>query len=266
MDRKKGFTLIELLVVIAIIALLLSILIPSLLRVKEAARCLVCQTNMKGLVTSWYLYLNENRQLIPSSYTYSTNIVESDERDWAWAPWDTAAGCSTVDYKNAPLKDHLEGIRRGSLYPYVESMKPYHCPSDKKNYRTYSMPDSLNGQWGYGTDHRWPILLKKNELNAPAQRYIFLEEQDPRGYNINSWALDRRGIESDRWMDPFVTWHAGKSCLAFGDGHTEAHKWSDETTDLFGRYYSDAAGIFDFKPTTTEGIADLKYVHRGWPR
>jgi len=54
--RKKGFTLIELLVVIAIIALLLSILMPSLQKVKESARSLVCRSNQKQLGLGFQTY------------------------------------------------------------------------------------------------------------------------------------------------------------------------------------------------------------------
>jgi len=44
--RNKAFTLIELLVVIAIIALLLSIMMPALRKVKEQARKVVCASNL----------------------------------------------------------------------------------------------------------------------------------------------------------------------------------------------------------------------------
>ena len=57
---KKGFTLIELLVVIAIIALLLSIIMPSLQFVKKQAEHTVCLSNLGNLSKAWYAYANEN--------------------------------------------------------------------------------------------------------------------------------------------------------------------------------------------------------------
>ncbi|MHC4682543.1 MAG: prepilin-type N-terminal cleavage/methylation domain-containing protein [Planctomycetota bacterium] len=50
--RRKGFTLIELLVVIAIIALLMSILMPALQRVKKQAKSVACLSKLK----QWGLY------------------------------------------------------------------------------------------------------------------------------------------------------------------------------------------------------------------
>lgn len=62
---NKGFTLIELLVVIAIIALLLSVVLPSLNRVKEYSRRTICATNMRSLATLVTLYAQGNDDYIP---------------------------------------------------------------------------------------------------------------------------------------------------------------------------------------------------------
>jgi prepilin-type N-terminal cleavage/methylation domain-containing protein len=61
----RGFTLIELLVVVAIIALLVSILVPSLGKAKELARRAVCSANLSAMGKGWQAYWSENDFGIP---------------------------------------------------------------------------------------------------------------------------------------------------------------------------------------------------------
>ena len=86
MRRKKAFTLVELLVVIAIIALLISILLPSLSRARELSKRLVCASNVKGIGTSAKIYANDNNEkwMIPgfkgSCVTDESSAVEYVEK------------------------------------------------------------------------------------------------------------------------------------------------------------------------------------------
>ena len=67
-SREAGFTLIELLVVISIIALLLSILMPSLGKAKKSAQRVVCGSQLKQIGVVAYLYGSENDDWLPPSY------------------------------------------------------------------------------------------------------------------------------------------------------------------------------------------------------
>src|SRR5262245_51060072 len=59
--RESAFTLIELLVVVSIIALLISILLPSLSKAKERARAVACAANLQQIGVALGCYLHENR-------------------------------------------------------------------------------------------------------------------------------------------------------------------------------------------------------------
>ena len=67
MKIRKAFTLIELLVVIAIIALLLSILMPSLQKVKAKARQVFCLCNIRQVMIATQTYSMSNDSKLPFS-------------------------------------------------------------------------------------------------------------------------------------------------------------------------------------------------------
>src|SRR3954471_10791 len=57
---RRGFSLVELMVVIAILALLASLLLPSLIRTKASARRIQCASNLRQLGLAGHLYWDDN--------------------------------------------------------------------------------------------------------------------------------------------------------------------------------------------------------------
>lgn len=109
--QKRGFTLIELLVVIAIIALLLAILLPSLNLAKEAAKKVICRSNLRqvGMVIAQYEY----------GYLFDYRKVEAPyNKTWAWMN-------GTADYAHERNRMKENVLNVGLL----EDHKMFFCPS-----------------------------------------------------------------------------------------------------------------------------------------
>lgn len=139
--RNKAFTLIELLVVIAIIALLLSILLPSLNKAKEAARDVICRSNLKQWGMIWKVYTNENDGKLPDCTGFGAL-----RGDWIVAlredyPTGKITVCPNatkfVDYGD-PSRDH-----GGVFSTYRNPM-----PNGTYEYCSYGM-----NCWSYSTTH-----------------------------------------------------------------------------------------------------------------
>ncbi len=89
--RKSAFTLIELLVVVAIIALLISILLPSLSQAREQGKKAVCLSNLRFIGVGIFTYANEDpaEQIIPiHEYMVralpSSNTGAVGQTRWIW--------------------------------------------------------------------------------------------------------------------------------------------------------------------------------------
>jgi prepilin-type N-terminal cleavage/methylation domain-containing protein/prepilin-type processing-associated H-X9-DG protein len=145
-QRRGAFTLIELLVVIAILALLLSILVPSLQQAIQAGKAVKCKTNLKTQGYGVIMYASDNIDWVPPRQFYDANAA----RFWYWPDF-VALYCdpSVKSYVFTSARNNTSvGVQAVDGSQPAECSPVFNCPSYiAKGGLEYGINDC--NLWGY---------------------------------------------------------------------------------------------------------------------
>lgn len=121
---RRGFTLVELLVVISIIALLVSILLPSLSRAREQAKQVVCKANIRSLAQATNVYLADGEDRTPAGH-YNNAGGNSPKANIGLQIGDL------IPPDNIQVWDSVGGLLKENVL--ADPMDIYRCPSAKNS-------------------------------------------------------------------------------------------------------------------------------------
>jgi prepilin-type processing-associated H-X9-DG protein len=188
------------------------------------------------------MYADDNQDLIINFDTATNNGVSTIPwRSVALFPPPNTLGMSG---QNKQITQLQAGYQQGGLYQYAPNVSLLHCPGDRRyNSPVYVTPPSLPpGAFAYGSYsgsagmNGTPYagvatsIKKQTALAHPSERYLWIEENDPRGENLGSWVMQQAGTAAAGFSDAVMldspaSWHGSTSTFNFADGHAENHKW-----------------------------------------
>lgn len=245
--RASAFTLIELLVVVAIIALLVSILLPTLKAARARGRATVCLANARQLATGWLTYAADFKGYLPGGtddfYNRRTHRRPVNRphppvnySKFVAFDWLGTIGESGQQTDEVPQK--------GTIFPYVgRAIELYKCPEDRldvydggpfgeyaneTNY-SYTAPPLLTGaplellratRWAdkFDADHDWQEWQVSTLQSLP---WMFVEEHE---------GLALASVADSAWsnLDRITERHQGGGLVAHTDGHAVIRKFQGD--------------------------------------
>lgn len=229
-NDRHGFTLVELLVVIGVIIVLISILLPALTRVQEAAVRTKCASNLKQIHAGILQYAINNMHWYPP---YSNQGGDGD----GW--FNNAAGGDSWGKPNPTVPNGFikDGtfktgfgylIERATSSPrYIGNWRVFYCPNIQK-----SAFEDGNAKWW--NDQSGASLVDSNYMSWNSQhttinKYVARKSTespaltilgDRCAWNNSGWAIDNRSRSGVR-----ATNHRDGGNFLFNDGHVEFQRF-----------------------------------------
>jgi prepilin-type N-terminal cleavage/methylation domain-containing protein len=212
-SHLRAFTLVELLVVIAIIAILISLLLPAVQKVREAAARIQCTNNLKQIALACHSYNDAYKQLPPafSPDPYSGAAPAGSNRrgtlHFFILPF--------IEQQNVYNNSAGNGYQNDAALQAATIIPVYLCPSDPSSAGTYTQ------RYGYAsTSYAANLLVFKPSgpgnlvtamTDGTSNTVIFAERYQicaPTwgGYTGPAWAMHPSYV-GHGWDTPVFGWH-----------------------------------------------------------
>jgi len=245
-----AFTLIELLVVIAIIAVLASMLLPVLTKVKAAGKRIACVNNQRQLAATWHMYASDNNDvLVANGHNDPPNISRPE--------WVQGAFYHVLYNTNDTF---ITDPRFALFANYIRTTKVYLCPTDRPTIdlggvwyprmRSYALNNYVGwvGEWDDRLSKAYKVFRKQGEITPPGHARVFLfQDVDP---NSICWPYFGVYMNQDAFFDFPNSSHTRGGVVSFADGHVESHRWKDPRT--VGAYSADYHQHHDDSPRNVD--------------
>ena len=236
-----GFTLIELLVVVGIVALLVSILAPTLSTARAQTRRTVCASNLRQLALATHMYGTDARGPLPPCGWWNP---QQDAITYWWGQ----VTAERVDHKVSPLYRYLRSpLQEDSVYECPDQPwgtykpQPEHLDNQVTStygYNGYYLTPAATPGWAGSIGKRpWQRL---ESILSPGMVFLFADtliDYNNDGQASNNALLDppllykgsmggKATTSAGRWkenLNPTTSFrHRGLTNAAFVDGHVES--------------------------------------------
>lgn len=224
---RAAFTLIELLVVIAIVAILATLLLPTLTRSKASAQRIKCVGNLHQLGLAAQMYWDDN-----TGTCFRYGPVATNGGQLCWFGW--------IEGTQSPEGQRRFDVTAGALWPYLQGRGVELCPS--LNYALAQFKLKANGSaYGYGCNRHLCVwgnepATKMSRVARPSETALLADAAQvntfqPPASKSNPMLEEFYYVSTNRNEATAHFRHAQRANAVFCDGHVAAEKMEPGSLD-----------------------------------